>query len=708
MVGGIADFEGLIFATTLLGALLGAGLAIMTPKKYEAYAELLVDPRNLKLVDRELTDTAGLPSDATLAIVENQVRVLTSSTVLNGVVDKLNLENDPEFNGDQAGIEINPLNFVRSLLTRSDGAADPARRRGLTVQNLAENIHVERTGKTFTILVGATAQDGTKAALIANTMISEFVNAAGERLANTAGKASDELTDKLGELRRNVEIAERKVEAFKAENDIIDAQGRLITDDEIVKLNDQLSIAKARTLELNSRAASARNLSTDDLVNGASPEAAASGVITELRTQYATAKQEADRLSVRLGPRHPQYQSAQAQVEGARQQISSELARIKAQVQTELRRAVQLEQELAARLAQLKVRQGSLSNEMVTLRELERDATTQRSVYEAYLLRARETGEQINLNTDNISVISKAEPPLESSGPSRAVITGTGALLGLLAGLGIGGARGALESLRETGVSRRRRTAAVRRPARIEPATEPPRPAAPKPQPKPVIAQTKAAEPIGSAAKVAHDIPAEETTMTSPYLMPGYYPQPMPANGHPAAPQAPHQQPAGQPYPAAPQAYPQPQAYAAQGYPQPGYPAVIRSRKAGCRRSSSIRNRCRRSLRPSRPMARRRILSHRIRLRRVTHGAAISAPAACGSAAALAPGCQRRSGRARLALRDQGEHPRIPRCGARADRKPYAPPLFLIGNADRPVFANTPRDGAGAGLRLRDSRNMRR
>ena len=73
-----------------------------------------------------------------------------------------------------------------------------------------------------------------------------------------------------------------------------------------------------------------------------------------------------------------------------------------------MKRAVQLEQELAARLAQLKVRSGDVSSELVTLRELERDATAKRAVYESYLLRARETGEQKDVNTANISVISEA------------------------------------------------------------------------------------------------------------------------------------------------------------------------------------------------------------------------------------------------------------------------------------------------------------
>ena len=62
---------------TLLGAAIGIGVALSIPKKYQAYSELLIDPRDLKIVDRDLTQS-GLPSDATLAIVENQVRVLTS------------------------------------------------------------------------------------------------------------------------------------------------------------------------------------------------------------------------------------------------------------------------------------------------------------------------------------------------------------------------------------------------------------------------------------------------------------------------------------------------------------------------------------------------------------------------------------------------------------------------------------------------------
>nr|WP_202330341.1 GNVR domain-containing protein [Mesorhizobium sp. L-8-3] len=448
VIMGIVNARRLIAATTVLGALLGIAVALSTPKKYEAVAEILFDPRDLKLVDRELTQS-GLPSDATLALVENQVRVITSGSVLNKVVDKLNLADDPEFNGQGSGGLGSVYSELRSLLSRSDATAAGDRKRRLAVENLAESLSVERGGKTFVIVVAAKTRDPEKSALIANTVTDVFLQTSGELQAGTAGRAAEELNARLDELRSGVEAAERKAEAYRAENDLIDAQGRLITDDEILRLNDQLAVARARTLELNARAASGKDIDVNDAIGGGLPEEMNSNVMTELRSQYAALKAEADRLAVRLGPRHPDRIAAEAQLDGARGRIANELRRIVASNQTELRRAVQLEQELSTRLAQLKVRQGTVSDDLVTLRELERDAAAKRAVYEAFLLRARETGEQKDINTANMSVISRALAPLTPLGPSRSMIVLAGALLGFMAGVGLGGARGAWQSLRE-------------------------------------------------------------------------------------------------------------------------------------------------------------------------------------------------------------------------------------------------------------------
>jgi succinoglycan biosynthesis transport protein ExoP len=501
VVRGIAKSKLLIITTTLIGAGLGIAIALSTPKKYEATAELIVDPRDLKLTDRDLTQNV-VASDATLAIVENQVRVLTSGTVLNKVVDKLNLVNDPEFNGQGSG-GLGIRSLIHSILSRQDGpdGVDQVRQRALAVGNLAESLSVERGGKTFVITVSAITQNGEKSALIANTMTDVFLQTFGQIQSDTAGRATDELTARLDDLRKGVEAAERKVEDFRASHDLVDAQGHLISDDEMLKLNEQLSVARARTLELNARAASARSIDVNSVLSGTLPEEINSNTMSDLRSQYATLKQEADRAAIRLGPRHPELQAINAQIAGARDRIAGELRRIASSLQVDLKRAVQLEQDLSSRLAQLKVRSGDVNNDLVSMRELEREAAAKRSVYEQYLLRAKETGEQKDINTANMNVISKAFAPLEAKGPSRALMALAGLLLGFASGIGLGAMRGAYESLRETANSRSRRDRKAPledQVLRAAPPPAPPMPAAPvppapPPASPPPVAQTEAA-----------------------------------------------------------------------------------------------------------------------------------------------------------------------------------------------------------------------
>lgn len=447
IIGGVIKSRYLIASTTILGGALGVAIALSTPKTYTSATDLQIDPRDIKLFDRTLTE-GGLPSDATLAIVENQVRVIRSGTVIDKVVNKLKLEDDPEFNGsEKSGGLSSVIGEIRSIFSRSEASAG-TRRAALARENLYEGLRVERAGKTFIVTIAMTTRSPDKSALIARTVAETFMESYAGLQNDTAGKASEELGARLTELRKEVETAERKVEAYQAEHELIDAKGALISDDEIIRLNDQLTIAKARTLELNARASTARDLDLNSVVGGGLPEGITSPVISDLRAQYSAARQAVDRMAISLGPRHPQRQAAEAELAGVHDQISAELRRHLSSIQVDLKRAVQLEQDLAARLAQLKAKQGNVGDNLVDLRELEREAAAKRAVYENFLLRARETGEQSGINTANVSIISAAQPPLDANGPSRSMIAIAGTILGFLAGLGLGILRGAWDSLR--------------------------------------------------------------------------------------------------------------------------------------------------------------------------------------------------------------------------------------------------------------------
>lgn len=487
VVRGITRSKLLIVSTTILGTVLGVAVAVSTPKKYEATTQVVIEPGDLKLSDNDLTQPVGQP-DAALAVVETRIKMVTSGKVLDKVVADLNLVADPEFNGQGSG-GLGVMSLIRSILSRQDGpgGAGEARRQALAVGNLAKSLSVERSGKSFVVSIGATTQSADKSAEIANTTRDVFQQEAAQYQFGMAGRATDQLTAKLDDLRKDVETAERKVEDFRATHDLVDAQGHLISDDQMLKLNEQLSATRARTLELNARAASARSLDVNSVINGTLPEEINSNTMSELRAQYAALKQEADRAAVRLGPRHPEYQALNAQLDGSRERIAGELRRIASSLQVDLKRSVQLEQDLASRLAQAKVQSGDVNSDLVSLRELERDATAKRSVYEQYLLRAKETGEQQNINTTNINVLTKAQPPLEPNGPSRAVIALAGLLLGLASGIGLGAMRGAFASLRDATGSRSRGRMDERRPPVEDKVYRAPLPVAPPPVAPPVL-----------------------------------------------------------------------------------------------------------------------------------------------------------------------------------------------------------------------------
>ncbi|MER9691933.1 Wzz/FepE/Etk N-terminal domain-containing protein [Mesorhizobium sp. M0179] len=487
VVRGISRSKLLIVSTTILGTVLGVAVAVSTPKKYEATTQMVIEPGDLKLSDNDLTQPVGQP-DAALAVVETRIKMVTSGKVLDKVVADLNLVDDPEFNGQGSG-GLGVLSLIRSILSRQDGpgGGGEVRRQALAVGNLAKSLSVERSGKSFVVSISATTQSADKSAKIANTTRDVFQQEAAQYQFGMAGRATDQLTAKLDDLRKNVETAERKVEDFRATHDLVDAQGHLISDDQMLKLNEQLSVTRARTLELNARAASARSLDVNSVINGTLPEEINSNTMSELRAQYAVLKQEADRAAVRLGPRHPEYQGLNAQLDGSRERIAGELRRIASSLQVDLKRSVQLEQDLASRLAQAKVQSGDVNSDLVSLRELERDATAKRSVYEQYLLRAKETGEQQNINTTNINLMTPAQPPLEPNGPSRAVIAMAGLLLGLASGIGVGAMRGAFASLRGAANSRSRGRMDERPPPVEDKVYRAPLPVAPPPAAPPVL-----------------------------------------------------------------------------------------------------------------------------------------------------------------------------------------------------------------------------
>jgi polysaccharide biosynthesis transport protein len=440
-----------VVALTVAGAVSGVLLAMSTPSVYVSEGKLYIDPREVRLTDSDLSKES-LATEAILALVDSQLEVLRSRTVLEKVAVDLGLDRDPEFGGKaaSAGGLAAGIDVIREIV--SPGREKTAPASGVnprTLEKLSEAVSVSRDPKTFIVTVEVQTRDPAKSALIVNRLVSTFL---AEEQAAQSGffqQTTAALDSRLAELRKELDIAENAVEKYKADNDIVDADGKLISDKQLLALNDQVAAVRNRIAEARAKADVATKTRLNDVLTGAFPEELSSVTLQELRKQYSTARAQLGALDASLGPRHPQRLAAVQSLEVARSEIGNELRRIEATAQTELQRAIRTEKDLLQQLAVRKAQKVNSSTGFIELRELQRKANATRTIYESFLKRASETGQEEKLTSKNIRVISPAEPPLQAKGPSRKLIAIGGLIAGFMAGVGLGVALGAYRSLRD-------------------------------------------------------------------------------------------------------------------------------------------------------------------------------------------------------------------------------------------------------------------
>lgn len=450
----------LIATTTVFGIGIAVVLALVTPKMYVATTQILVDPRDIKVVANEVTPN-GLPSEATLALIESQTSVIMSSNILSRVIADADLADDPEFNGERrTGIaSLLPASVLRLL---EDEETDENEQQYRILARLRHALTVGRELKSFVINLSVDSEDPEKAARLANLTADVFIDEQGRVQSDTARRATTGLSARLSELRQSVVEAEGAVEEYKSRNALVGVGGRLVDDQYITRINDELARVRGDIPALRVKADSMRGASVEDVVRGTLPEELTSEALVRLRQSYSDLEQQEAILAARLGPRHPQRIASEGALTAARQAIASELSRIVSSAQTELARAEGTERDLSTQINELKDKQIETSGSFVKLRELEREVDASRAVYEAFLLRARETSEQESLNTANVRIISAATPPLDPAGTSRKIVVAAGGILGFGIGIALAVLFAVLKLVRAFFAGERRRDPAVR------------------------------------------------------------------------------------------------------------------------------------------------------------------------------------------------------------------------------------------------------
>jgi uncharacterized protein involved in exopolysaccharide biosynthesis/Mrp family chromosome partitioning ATPase len=434
----VIDLIGLLWrrkVAIVAAALICACTAVMIGKsltpRYAATAQLYVDPRELQLVDRELTprsqDISGLSM-----VVESQARLITSNNVLLRVIEDTKLDKDPEFGGETTSLMGTLLNLI-SFGARSSVDANAGKMAGL-LDALNRHINVRRTDRTYVVDIEVWSTEPAKAAMLANAVSAAYLAESKQSQADAARRATNDLSGRLKELQDRLRISENALAVYKAQNNFVGTQDTLVSDQQLSAMTQRLAAAHALTLDAQAKydqIEASRRGATDA---GAIPEALQSPTIANLRAQYAEARRKYAELSSELGPLHPSLKNMEKQVEDLRKNITEELNRFSQSAKNDLTRARDYEASLNKALDTQKHQSVDLSQASVRLRELERDVDANRNVYLSFLKRSRETEEQETLNTSAARIIGEATAPQRRIfPPAMSLIAMIGFALGGLA-----------------------------------------------------------------------------------------------------------------------------------------------------------------------------------------------------------------------------------------------------------------------------------
>lgn len=416
----------------LIAGLLLASLAIglfatllMTPQ-YQAAARV-----EISRIDGNVAAVQGAEAQDQIfdeQYYRTQYELLKSRSLARQIVRHGKLINDTAFL-EAFDIDVGDDEYAR----------DPER---YLVKVLLDNVTIAPIRASNLVDIKFTSPSPVVSARIANLWANEFIsNNLNQRFGATS-EARKFLEERLDQLRRKLEDAERELIAYAAQRNLFPVGGRdkgneetasqtLVASD-LQALNDALAeAAKERIAAQSALDASKTALSAEQ-------EAA----LVPLRQKRAELAAEAAQLRATAGEEYPTVRAITNQIS----ELDREIARIESgsrkSVYARYKQAVETERRLQAKVNELQQKFVQQRRDSVQYNILQREVDTTRSLYNAVLQRYGEIG-VAGVGKSNITLVDEAEVPTKPSQPNL--------LLNLVLSLLLGGAvAGGVIILRET------------------------------------------------------------------------------------------------------------------------------------------------------------------------------------------------------------------------------------------------------------------
>jgi polysaccharide biosynthesis transport protein len=428
-----------VFAVVILVALVKV---YATTPLYRAQARVIVE-----LQDDSVSTLSGVQSGENVRdpgpYYQTQFRILTGRDLARRTVRRLELDKVPEFNGtgDTRTQLAQTLDAMKTWVGLGPAAAaEGAVPEAVLVGQFLGRVSVEPVKNSRLVDVSFVSATPEFAARAANQLAREYVdqNAEQRRAAVTSGVSWIE--QELERQKGKVEASERALASYREEQNALSLEDRQnIVVARLNQLNDAVTKAKTTLVQKESLYNQVKALSPG-VAADTIPAILQNQYIQSLKTQVAEHERDKANLSERYGDRHPEILKINASIKDASRQLEQELAKAIDAIRNDYQTAVAEEQALAGSLEEQKGAAMSLGRKSVSYTVLEREAQSNRQVYENLLAREKELQVLASSRGNNVRLAEEAEVPGSPFTPNlrRTMLLASLAGLTLAVGLVVG------------------------------------------------------------------------------------------------------------------------------------------------------------------------------------------------------------------------------------------------------------------------------
>lgn len=435
-----------IATLTVVVAMLATLVVLTMTPIYRATATLLIEQKSVKAVSIE--EIYGLDGN-NREYLQTQFELLKSRALAERVVRQLNLTTHPQFDPrqqpkpffDLSGLDVSnwlPLISPEDLEELSEEEKE-AEIFDSVVRALMAVTSINEVPRTQLVKVAVELPDAKVAAQLATALASGYIESQLEAKLDMTQTATGWMNDRLGGLKIKLDESERRLQAFRESENLLDLGGvTTVAGGELSQMGERLIEARRTRAEAESQYRQVANISKGDWQRlAAVPAVMSDQLVGQFKADEARARAIVDELSHRYGPKHPKMVAAKSDLNAAEVNLRAQVEQVVASIQSRYQLTQANESSLQGSFNQNKEQIQDISRKEFKLRELQREVDANRSLYETFMTRLKETSATSDFEAVNARVVDPAQVPTKPVKPKKALIVAIAALLALMAGVGM-------------------------------------------------------------------------------------------------------------------------------------------------------------------------------------------------------------------------------------------------------------------------------